>query len=355
MSKLRLGYVGAGFMAQKVHIPNFLSIPECEVIALAEMRPRLGEKVARRFGIGKFYTSHVDLINDPQVEAVAVSASPAEQAEIAKEALRAGKCVFMEKPMGVSVEQAERLLEAGRDAGARVMVAYMKRYDAGNEMVKVTLDEWHRTGQAGRPLYARARDFGGDWIANLDTPLDNSDESYFPSPAPVPSWLPERLHRPYGEYVQGCCHLINLLRWFLNANSNVRVKAVDLDEDGLTGVAVMEMNGVRTVLESAEMNSHRWEEETQIFFSKGYVKTWPTSLLLRNMPAEVEVYLGGENPETRRPVAQPKWTWAYRRQCEFFVSATLSGQQYRTDGEDALNDMRVLEDIYRKCVFSARH
>jgi predicted dehydrogenase len=50
---VRLGYVGAGFMAQKVHLPNFASLPNCRLIALAEMRPKLGELVARRFGIPK--------------------------------------------------------------------------------------------------------------------------------------------------------------------------------------------------------------------------------------------------------------------------------------------------------------
>lgn len=45
MERLRLGYVGAGFMAQKVHLPNFSSIEQCELVALAEVRPELGRKV----------------------------------------------------------------------------------------------------------------------------------------------------------------------------------------------------------------------------------------------------------------------------------------------------------------------
>ncbi|GEM_PF-4663019 len=52
---VRLGYVGAGFMAQKVHLPNFTNLPGCQVIALAEAKPKLGEMVAKRFGISKVY------------------------------------------------------------------------------------------------------------------------------------------------------------------------------------------------------------------------------------------------------------------------------------------------------------
>jgi len=47
MAKLMLGYAGAGFMVQKVHIPNFRALPECESVAPAEVRPKLGEKLAR--------------------------------------------------------------------------------------------------------------------------------------------------------------------------------------------------------------------------------------------------------------------------------------------------------------------
>ena len=42
MEPIKLGYVGCGFMAQKVHIPNFTSLPNCELIGLAEVRPELG-------------------------------------------------------------------------------------------------------------------------------------------------------------------------------------------------------------------------------------------------------------------------------------------------------------------------
>ena len=40
MEKIKIGYIGCGFMAQKVHIPNFASIPECEIVGLAEVRTR---------------------------------------------------------------------------------------------------------------------------------------------------------------------------------------------------------------------------------------------------------------------------------------------------------------------------
>ena len=107
MEKIRLGYIGCGFMAQKVHIPNFASIPDCELIGLAEVRAELGKTVQTRFGIPQLYSDHSELAQNADIEAVAVSADFALQGEIAKDLLLAGKHVFMEKPMAVSTEQAE--------------------------------------------------------------------------------------------------------------------------------------------------------------------------------------------------------------------------------------------------------
>ena len=61
-------------MAQKVHIPNFASIPKCEIVGLAEVRTDLGKKVQNRFGIPHLYKDHQELAQNAEIEAVAVSA-----------------------------------------------------------------------------------------------------------------------------------------------------------------------------------------------------------------------------------------------------------------------------------------
>src|SRR4051812_7962156 len=107
MRKVRLGYVGCGFMAQKVHLPNFSSLPDCELLALAEVRQELGHKVQARFGIPTLYADHHAMLANPAIDAIAVSAAFGVQGDIARDGLLAGKDVFMEKPMAISVAQAD--------------------------------------------------------------------------------------------------------------------------------------------------------------------------------------------------------------------------------------------------------
>ncbi|MFQ6132640.1 MAG: Gfo/Idh/MocA family protein [Armatimonadota bacterium] len=347
MGKVRFGYVGCGFMAQKVHLPNFAAIPDCELVALAELRPELGEKVRQRFGIPHLYRHHLELAQDDGVEAAGVSAAFGAQSEIARDLLAAGKQVFMEKPMAVSVEQAEAMLAAAEEGGGRLMVAYMKRYDAGNEMAKEAVDEFRQSGELGQVTYARNHGFCGDWVAGLDAPMDTTDEPMPPSPTPLPSWLPPEWGNSYLGYLQQWTHNINLLRWFLDAGDDVRVKAVDLDDDGMTGIVVFDMAGVRAVVESAGLSHYRWDEHTQVYFQHGWVHTWAPPLLLRNQPAEVEIYRAGDRQEFTRKIPRPAWTWSFRREAEHFIERVRSGEQFRSSGQDTLTDVRLYEEIYK--------
>jgi predicted dehydrogenase len=349
MAALGFGYVGCGFMAQGVHLPNFAAIPDLELVALAEIRPELGEKVQRRWGFRKLYRTHLELAQDPEVTAVGVSAAFGEQPQIARDLLRAGKHVFMEKPMALSVAQAEEMLESAQSGGGRLMVGYMKRYDAGNETAKRSIDELRAEAGIGPLFYARNHGFcGRDWTAGFDGQLETTDE---PRPEPLPhrcpDWLPQSLHQPYVWYLQQYTHNVNLLRWFLGAGNEARVTAVNLDEDGYTGLVIFEMTGVRAVLESGSSSHHSWDENTQVFFRHACVTVTSPPLLLKNMPASVEIYRAGDTQQTCRPLPDPPYTWCYRREAEHFVDCLRTGEPFRSSGEDTLTDVRLFEDIYR--------
>ena len=347
MEKVQLGYIGCGFMGQKVHIPNFASIPECKLVGLAEVRTELGEKVQKRFDIPHLYNDHIELAQNPDIEAVAVSADFALQGEIAKDLLKAGKHVFMEKPMAVSVEQAQAIVDASKESGKKLMVGYMKRYDAGNEIVKEKIVQFRETEELGQLTYARNHAFGGDWVCNLDTPMESTEESKPSAPQKFPDWLPEERWGSYIGYLQQYTHNVNLMRWFLGAGDDVTVKAVDLNENGYTGVVIFDMAGVRVTLETGHVSHYRWDEHSQVYFQHGWIHTWAPPLLLKNTPAEVEIYRAGEEQEITRPIPRPSWTWAYHREAEYFIKNLRNPKPFRSSAEDTLTDVRIFEEIYR--------
>jgi predicted dehydrogenase len=349
---VRFGYVGCGFVAQRIHIPNFASLSDCEFLALAEARPDLGRKVAARYGIPRLYASHLELAADPDIEAVGVSAPYVLQGRIAEDLLHAGKHVFMEKPMAVSVARAESIVAAEKAGGARLMVGYMKRYDAGNVLLKQHLDAWRASGEMGRLLYARNHGFCGNWVYAQDpnVPFDTSPDPAPPAPDECPGWLPEHLRGHYLGYLQQYTHNVNLLRFFLGDDAGTaRAESVHLDPDGLTGLVVLDINGTRAVVESASTRFHGWEEHTTIYFEGGWLRTCAPPLMAKETSASVEIYRAaadGRAPQAITEYATPGW--AYREEAKHFVTGVRSGAPFHSSAADTLVDVRLFEDIYRR-------
>lgn len=354
MTPLRIGYVGCGFIAQAVHLPNIRLLQSeglVELVALAEQhRPELGEKVRAAYNVPVLHRTHTHLIADPRVEAVAVSAHYAAQGEVAKDALLAGKPVFMEKPMACSVAQGESILDAERAGGGRLMVAYMKRYDAGYELFRRLVRGFVESDELGPMLYTRAHGFCGDWLSGAEPNPLTSDEPRPAGPDRSPDWLPEAHRKGYLGYLQMWCHNLNLLRWVLDAGP-VDVDGVFLDDDGLTGVAVMHMAGRRTVMETALTQHTAWDEHVQVYFRGGWVRAESPPLLLDGGRARVQVYRGGDKAGIEEPIPSRedgRWDWSYRRELRHFVACVRNGEPFRSDGADALHDIRALEAIYRQ-------
>lgn len=348
---VRFGYIGCGFVAQNIHIPNFSVQPNCRFVALAEPRKELAETVARRYGIQKIYRNHEELAADPQIEAVGVSAPYALQAKIADDLLRAGKHVFMEKPMAVSIARADSIVATVKKGKARLMVGYMKRYDAGNILLKKQLEKWRSTGEVGRVLYARNHGFGGNWVYAQDpnVPFDRSSDAPPPSPNECPSWLPQEHQNSYLGYLQQWTHNVNLLRFFLgDTEGTTKVKSVQLDKDGMTGIVVLEINGMRAVVESAYMKYHGWEEHTQIYFEGGWLRTQAPALMHKETSATVEIYRSAKDnqpPQLIQEYAPP--TWSYREEAKHFLEKVRSGEPFHSSAEDTYYDVKLFEEIYR--------
>jgi predicted dehydrogenase len=350
---IRFGYVGCGFMAQNVHLPNFSSLNDCALRALAENRAELGAKVAQRFSVPKVYQDHRELLADAEIDGVGLSADYAQQGEIAADLLRAGKHVFMEKPMAVSVHQAERILRAAEEGNSRLMVGYMKRYDPGNRLVREVIRKWREETSKGKLLFARSHGFCGDWLAELDkTQMIRTDEPIKPSSPDelLPGWLPVEFRERYIAYLQQYTHNVNLLRFFLDIGrrEEIAIRKVDLDGDGYTGIVALQLGDVRCVIESARTKFHTWEEHTQVYFEGGWIHAWPKGPFAKPQYSDVEIYEGPERAGYQYPIPKASSVWHYREEAAHFLSCLKNGAPFDSSGEDALLDVWTFEEIYKK-------
>jgi predicted dehydrogenase len=348
----KVGYIGGGFVAQAIHLPNLSANPHCSLLAIAEIRTDLREAVAERHHIPRRYASHAELLADEEIEAVALSAPYQTQTDIAIDCLRSGRPVLMEKPAALTFFDAGRLIDAERESGGRLMVAYMKRFDSGNQLGLRFAADLAASGEIGAPAYLRAHSGGGNWLAGLD-PAWRAIESASPNTAAIsrcPEWLPSELEASYIDFLQQYSHNINLMRAFAGVGpGQSHVRAVDFDEDNWTGVVVFDLAGLRGVLEAGGARSishHGWDEHTQLYFDHGWVRVDGAPLQARQASA-VEIYRTRPSVESTRPVPDGVWTSAYAREVDAFLMSVSSGEPFITSSSDAAEDVRLVEEVYR--------
>ena len=130
--RLKVGVVGCGVIAQVMHLPHLAELRDrFEIAAVCDVAEPTARACAELYGVEKAFTSWQDLVQE-NLDVVMVLTSGS-HAPIATAAARAGSHVFVEKPLCLSIDEGEELYAAVREAGVRLMVGTMKRYDPAYE------------------------------------------------------------------------------------------------------------------------------------------------------------------------------------------------------------------------------
>ena len=120
---IRLGIVGSNY-GRTVQLPALRADPRCQVVALAGSDQARTAELARMAGVPKAYGDWRALVEDADVQAVAIATLPSLQARIAIRALELGKPVFAEKPLASDLESARAMLRAAEQAAKPTMVDF---------------------------------------------------------------------------------------------------------------------------------------------------------------------------------------------------------------------------------------
>ncbi len=131
MSKLRIGIIGCGGIANQKHFPALKNNSDlCEIVAFCDIIRERAEKAAAEFGAvgAKVYTDYHELLANPEVEVVHVCTPNVSHSEITVAAFEAKKHVYCEKPMSHSPEEAQRMVDAWRKSGMQFTVGYQNRF-----------------------------------------------------------------------------------------------------------------------------------------------------------------------------------------------------------------------------------
>ena len=161
----KVGLLGSGFMGS-THARAYARLPDVQVSGVSSRSYAKAAALAQEVGADT-YTDTIALVADPRIAAVSVTLPTLLHKDYVMQALDAGKHVLVEKPMGLTVEECDAMIEAALQNDRLLMVAHVLRFWPEY----VALADVVHSGQLGRPLAATAsrlstRPTWGDWLAN---------------------------------------------------------------------------------------------------------------------------------------------------------------------------------------------
>jgi predicted dehydrogenase len=209
LSLVRIGIIGCNF-GRLVHLPAFRRDSRCEVVALAGRDGPRAAELATAAGIPMAFGHWQDLVEHPNIDAVAIATLPSLQPAIAIRALELGKPVFAEKPMAADLPGAQRMARVAEASGRTTMLDF--------EFCEVLT--WRQAKQLlEQGAIGRLRHIGVNWqVENYATQMR------------IKSWksLGEEGGGALGNFVSHCFHY---LEWFCGPIGGISTRLSCLPDD----------------------------------------------------------------------------------------------------------------------------
>ena len=153
MKQINWGFIGCGEVTEKKSGPAFNEVEGSQVVAVMSRSENKARSYAERHNIRKWYTDAQELIDDPDVNAIYIATPPSSHATFAIMAMRAGKPVYIEKPLAASYNDCIRINRISEQTGVPCFVAYYRRYLPYFQKVKEIIEN----GTIGKVINVQIR------------------------------------------------------------------------------------------------------------------------------------------------------------------------------------------------------
>lgn len=326
---MKIAFSGAGYIIN-IHAQAAKAQKDVELHAVVEKFSVKSAALAKKFKIKNQYHTVEEMLKAGEVDALVIGTPNFLHAPQAITALKAGVHVMVEKPMAMSVREAEKMIEASEKSGAKLMVAHCWRFDEDVNWLK---KESKKLGQI-----IRTKGYG-------------VHTHWGPS-----GWFTQKKLAGGGAMADMGIHALDTARYLLDDPKPVSVYAKigthykDFDVDD-TGIVMVEWDyGATSYFESGWWQPHSDgpEAATQLYGTKGFGQLFPTQLELPNVKAKkIDLVKSGFKFPRKEHCPQSM----YDAQMAHFIGCIRRNKNPNPGGAEGLMNMKVVEAAYKSsCV-----
>ena len=336
LDPVRIGILGCGPIAQLAHLESVQKGRNLSLAAVCDRDEELANRFGRQFGADSIHTDYDELLADDTVEAVVIATSDAFHVPAARQAIAAGKHVFCEKPLGVSVDEVEDLRVDVEASGLTFQVGHMLRFDPGVQSARAFIVE-----EMGEMVALKA------WYCDSThryTMTDAVQPVTQTGAAALRPAVDQKADRPrYGLMAHGC-HLVDLARYLGGPLRAVQARMLERAGALCWFVDVDFDNGALGHLDLTLPVRMDWHEGFQIYGQHGSVvakifNPW------YYRSSEVDIFREATGSYSRVLGADGHF---YRRQLEAFADCVRTGEPVNGASiDDGVASVRALVAIRR--------
>ena len=317
---MRFGIIGAGRIG-KIHGANLAARPDSEVVFVADADPSAAAALAK--GTGGKVAPVDEILSSAEVDAVAICSPTDTHADLIERAARAGKAIFCEKPIDLSLDRVRAFLKVVKETDATLMVGFNRRFDPNFAALQRRITEGA--------------------IGALETVSITSRD---PSPPPL-----SYIARSGGLFRDMMIHDFDMARFILGEEpiavcamgSALVDRAIGEAGDIDTALVIMETaSGKVAQISNSRRATYGYDQRVEAHGEKGMVQAG-------NLRETTVEWAGAHGFTSDRALNffLERYEAAYRNELDAFVDAVKSGRKPHPDGEDGLRALLIADAAYR--------
>lgn len=327
MEKLNIALIGAGDVASAAHMPAHAGNPKAEIVAIADPDMESARSLADRYGIERAVADYRELLDDGSIAAVDICVPHNLHYSIAMDSLNAGKHVILDKPIAMSLDEADGMIRAAHELGLWLLVVLNQRFLPAHRKIREMIND----GRLGTPFLMNVI-VAGDVLRLMNDPYH---------------WKGTWDRSGGGAFFDTGTHIVDLMHyWFGKPNAvsaTLKRLVVTPDNKGDDNAVVTFEYGddlTANVIVSYTVDNEPWSERKFIYGTGGNISmineaVVPMFYVRNNVPEMVDIEHHAD-----------WWAWSIDRALRHFVDCIVEGVEPYVTAEDARAALKTILAAY---------
>ena len=323
MDRVKIGVIGLGGVAQVVHLPALLKMPDAEVVAVCDRDRAKAVMVGEKFGIRRTYANVDEMLANEGLKAVVVATSTDAHREATLASLRAGCDVLVEKPIARRYAEAAEMAEVARETKRKLMVGMNHRFRPDTMLLKTFIE----AKEIGKLFYTKCV-----WLRKR-----SSDSA----------WATQKEKSGGGVFVDLGLPMLDLAFWLMGypevrrvSASNFHNKTRSVEDTSLVNITMK--NGSLISIEVS------WSlvVDDDVYYCSVIGSEGTASLNPLRVNKELHGNLVNLAP-AKMDTVQQLFLRSYEIELKYFLGAVRNLHPVISTGEEAVQRMRVVDAVYK--------